>query len=229
MMKRSVLIVEDEEKITNVLKDYLERAGFEVYSLDGGGPAAEVVREKRPDVMILDLMLPDKDGLTVCREIRAFSDVPILMLTARTDEVDKLVGLELGADDYITKPFSPREVAARVKAVLRRTSPETERAKPAAGPLILDSKYHQAAVSGRPLFLTPTEFTLLETLSSQPGRVFSRIELVGFIQGDSAEGYDRTIDSHIKNLRKKLADHLPGKTIIKTVYGVGYTYIPVES
>ena len=229
MIKRTVLIVEDEEKITNVLIDYLERAGFDVAALDSGGEVVEFVRENSPDLMILDLMLPDKDGMSVCREVRAFSDIPILMLTARTDEVDKLVGLELGADDYITKPFSPREVTARVKAVLRRTSPEKERSKPASGPITLDSKFHQATVSGRPLFLTPTEFTLLETLSSQPGRVFSRLELVNFIQGDNAEGYDRTIDSHIKNLRKKLADHLPGKTVIRTVYGVGYTYSPAEA
>jgi len=228
MTHKHILIVEDEQKIADVLKEYLEKEGFRATITGRGDQAVAQVRKTAPDMLLLDLMLPGMDGMAVCREVRKFSNVPIIMATAKVEEIDRLIGLELGADDYICKPFSPREVVARVKAVLRRSAPEPAEKNLSLGPISLDEVSHQAMVSQSLLDLTPSEFRLLQVLIGQPGRVFSREELLARVQGYDCEGYDRTIDSHIKNLRKKIAAHLPGKEIITTVYGVGYklSYAP---
>ncbi len=222
MSGKHILIVEDEQKIAALLKDYLEKAGYRATALGRGDVAAAQVRKSAPDLVLLDIMLPGLDGMAVCREVRKFSSVPIIMITARVEEVDRLIGLELGADDYICKPFSPREVVARVKAVLRRSSAQPDEKPVALGPIALDEAAHRATVGASELDLTRSEFRLLQVLISHPGRVFSRDELLARVQGYDCEGYDRTIDSHIKNLRKKLALHLPGKDVITTVYGIGY-------
>jgi two-component system, OmpR family, response regulator BaeR len=222
MTHKHILIVEDEHKIAELLKEYLEKAGYRAAIAGRGDQAVAQVRKSQPDLVLLDLMLPGMDGMAVCREVRKFSSVPIIMATAKVEEIDRLLGLELGADDYICKPFSPREVVARVKAVLRRTCPEPAGKNLCLGDISLDETSHQARVSASALELTPSEFRLLQVLISQPGRVFSRDELLARVQGYDCEGYDRTIDSHIKNLRKKIAAHLPGREIITTVYGVGY-------
>ena len=224
MEKRSILIVEDEKKLSDLLRDYLEKAEFSVSALDSGVGVVERVRHNPPDLILLDVMLPGKDGLTVCREIRAFSKVPIIMVTARVEEVDRLVGLELGADDYICKPFSPREVVARVKAVLRRSVSEMETEELKAGPVILFVQTHCVMINGEELNLTPIEFKLLQVMMSRPERVFSRNDLVALVQGYEFQGYERTIDTHVKNLRRKIAELLPDQTIINTVYGVGYKF-----
>ena len=222
MKHKHILIVEDEQKIADVLKEYLEKEGFRATITGRGDQAVAQVRKTAPDMLLLDIMLPGMDGMAVCREVRKFSNVPIIMATAKAEELDRLIGLELGADDYICKPFSPREVVARVKAVLRRSSPGPVEKNLTLGAISLDEASHQARVSGTGLELTPSEFRLLQVLISEPGRVFSRDELLARVQGYDCEGYDRTIDSHIKNLRKKLADQLPGREIITTVYGIGY-------
>lgn len=224
MARRKILIVEDEPKQARLVRDYLEKADYAVSTLDRGDGVAAHIRSQPPDAVLLDLMLPGLDGLGVCREIRAFSDVPILMITARVEEIDRLLGLEMGADDYICKPYSPREVVARVRAVLRRAAPRTGRQMLRAGQLDLDEASHTARAAGERLDLTPSEFKLLKTLMARPGRVFSRAELVYRVQGFEFDGYERTMDSHIKNLRRKLADRLPGANPIKTVYGVGYRF-----
>jgi two-component system response regulator BaeR len=223
-----ILIVEDERKIATLLRDYLQRSDYQVTLMASGEQAVEEIRSHPPDLVILDLMLPGKDGLTICREVRAFSDLPILILTAKVDEVDRLVGLEMGADDYICKPFSPREVVARVKAVLRRTRPVEKSPKIETGGLTLDTATRQVSVHGEPLHLTPNEFDLLKVLMSHPQRVFERSDLIALVQGYDFEGYDRTIDSHIKNIRKKIAARLPHRQVIKTIYGVGYAFYPPE-
>ena len=222
MPHKHILIVEDEQKLAALLKEYLEKAGYRATIAGRGDQAVAQARKSAPDLMLLDIMLPGMDGMAVCSEVRKFSNLPIIMITAKVEELDRLLGLELGADDYICKPFSPREVVARVKAVLRRSNPETVEKNLSLGPLVLDENKHLAKVSGQPLDLTPSEFKLLQVLISQPGRVFSRDELLARVQGYDCEGYDRTIDSHIKNLRKKLAGHLQGKELITTVYGIGY-------
>jgi two-component system, OmpR family, response regulator BaeR len=224
MGKRKILVVEDDKKIAELLNDYLEQANFNVSILKRGDTVVSEVRLNPPDVILLDLMLPGKDGMTICREIRAFSKVPILMLTAKVEEIDRLLGLELGADDYICKPFSPREVVARIKAVLRRSNPEPEEKMFIAGPITINPDSHKATVGEADLRLTPNEFELLKVLISRPGRVFTRSDLVSKIQGYDFEGYVRTIDSHIKNLRKKIDELLPGNKIIQTVYGIGYSF-----
>jgi two-component system response regulator BaeR len=226
MPNHSILVVEDDPKIARLLKDYLARDGFNATVLGRGDTVVQEVRTHPPDLILLDIMLPGKDGLTLCREIRGFSSVPILMLTAKVEEIDRLLGLELGADDYICKPFSPREVVARVKAVLRRTHPESTAETLAAGPIVIDISGHRATVNDSDLKLTPNEFALLRVLMARPGRVYSRSDLVSRIQGYNFEGYDRTIDSHIKNLRKKVSEHLPRQNIIRTIYGVGYAFEP---
>ena len=215
-----ILIVEDEPKLAALLRDYLGASGYRVSLLDRGDGAVEWVREHAPDAILLDVALPGADGLSVCRGVRAFSDVPILMVTARVEEIDRLLGLELGADDYICKPFSPREVVARVKAVLRRAA---SAAAPAPElPIVLDEDRFEVRVRGRPLVLTPIEFRLLRKLSGQPGRVFSRTQLIGALYDDHRVVSDRTVDSHVKNLRRKLADL--GEDPIAAVYGVGYRF-----
>ena len=216
-MSAHVLIVEDEPKIAALLRDYFSAACYRVSVLETGAHAVEWIRDNAPDIVLLDVMLPVVDGLAVCREVRRFSNVPILMVTARVDEIDRLLGLELGADDYIVKPFSPREVVARVRAVLRRASAA---AAPVEPPFVLDEARFEARVRGRALILTPVEFRLLKKLGAQPGRVFSRAQLIDALYVDHRIVSDRTVDSHIKNLRRKLAD--AGVDPIASVYGVGY-------
>jgi DNA-binding response OmpR family regulator len=223
MAAQTVLVVDDEAHIVETLRLYLERDGFRVVPAHDGRAALELAEREKPDLVILDLMLPEVSGLDVCRTIRGRSQVPIIMLTARSEEVDKLIGLELGADDYVTKPFSPREVAARVRAVLRRAAPSAGAAPSqqlAIGDLRIDLDRHEVRCCDALISLTPTEFRLLATLASQPGRVYSRAQLVEAAQGYEFDGYDRTIDTHIKNLRRKLSPG-PGCRIV-TVHGLGY-------
>jgi two-component system response regulator BaeR len=226
MSEQKVLIIEDERKIAEILKDYLEKANYTVTSLDRGDVVVQQLKRSMPDLILLDIMLPGMDGMEVCREVRKFSNVPIIMLTARVEEIDRLIGLELGADDYICKPFSPREVAARVKAVLRRFHQKPFESQKAHGPITLIEDSHRAFIHDKEMDLTPSEFGLLKLFMAQPDRVFSRNELISSVQGYDFEGYDRTIDTHIKNLRKKIAHRLPGQNIIRTVYGIGYKFIP---
>jgi len=225
--KATILVVEDEPKITELLKLYLERDGYQVVTASSGELALATFHEKAPELVLLDINLPEVNGLEVCRQIRKESDLPIIMLTARDEEADKLIGLELGADDYITKPFSPREVIARVRAVLRRAAPaqpqqpqETLR----AGELMLDPERHELRRGGAVLDLTPTEFRLLEVLMRNPGRVYSRLQLLDLVQGEAFEGYERTIDAHVKNLRSKIEPDPQRPTHVLTVYGVGYKF-----
>ncbi|MGD8512981.1 MAG: response regulator [Deltaproteobacteria bacterium] len=220
----SILIVEDETKIAELLRDYLEAASFAVSCLYQGDGVVSAVKENPPDLILLDVMLPGKDGMEICRAIRKFSSVPIIMITARIEEIDRLIGLELGADDYVCKPFSPREVVARVKAVLRRVHPESDAKRLVVGPIRLNEETHQVTIDDEELKLTPSEFGLLKVMMTHPGRVFSRNELINKVQGYDFEGYDRTIDTHVKNLRKKIDSRLPGQEIISTVYGVGYKF-----
>jgi len=225
MTTRHILIVEDEQKIAKLIGDYLEMAGFKTSRLERGDKVIPFIKRDRPDLILLDIMLPGMEGTDVCREIRKFANIPIIMITARVDEIDRLLGLELGADDYICKPFSPREVVARVKAVLRRAFPEPDtKRRLNAGPLTLEEDTHQVLIDDYNLNLTPSEFGLLSVFMSYPNRVFSRSELLDKVQGYQFEGYDRTIDSHVKNLRKKIAAKIPDMEIISTVYGVGYKF-----
>jgi two-component system response regulator BaeR len=219
-----ILVVEDEQKITQLLCDYLQKAGYRTSSQSNGSRVIFQVKKDMPDLILLDVMLPGMDGLELCREIRKFSNVPIIMITARVEEIDRLLGLELGADDYICKPFSPREVVARVKAVFRRVHAEPQRHRLVIGPISLDDQTHQVMIGRQVLNLTPNEFGLLQIMMARPNRVFSRSELISRVQGYDFEGYDRTIDTHIKNLRKKIAEKLPDGEIISTVYGVGYKF-----
>lgn len=214
-----ILIVEDEEKLARLLEDYLHAAGYATAWLADGIGVAAAVRSAPPALVLLDLMLPGKDGLAVCRELRGFTDVPVVMLTARVDEVDRLLGLELGADDYICKPFSPREVVARVRAILRRT--QAGRATAPHG-LVVDSDTFRAVLDGVELDLTPVEFRLLRTLAAAPGRVLGRAALLQGLYDDHRVVTDRTVDSHVKNLRRKLVEAAPQRDLIRSVYGVGY-------
>ncbi len=225
-MKQHILIVEDESKIAGILRDYLEQSGYSTSILGRGDEVIPLVKKRPPELILLDLMLPGMDGMEVCRELRKFSNVPVIMITARVEEIDRLLGLGLGADDYICKPFSPREVVARVKAVLRRVLPRPAEKKRVVGPMVLDEEVHQATIDDAPLNLTPSEFGLLHVLMAAPDRVFSRNDLLNKVQGYDFEGYDRTIDTHVKNLRKKIAEILPGREVISAVYGVGYKLNP---
>jgi len=219
-----ILIVEDNADIAENIGDYLEQQGHVLdFAMDGiGGLHLALTHDF--DIIVLDIMLPGKDGMQLCREIRQFSHVPIIMITARVEEIDRLLGLELGADDYICKPFSPREVVARVKAIFRRLQAEPVTHNLVIGSISLDDRTHQVMIDQQVLNLTPNEFGLLKIMMRQPNRVFSRNELINRVQGYEFEGYDRTIDSHIKNLRKKIAQKLPDQEIISTVYGVGYKF-----
>jgi two-component system response regulator BaeR len=220
-MADRVLIVEDEPKLAELLRDYLVREGYEATVLDRGDAVEPWVRANAVDLVLLDLMLPGKSGLDVCKGLRTFSDAAIVMVTARVEEIDRLLGLELGADDYICKPFSPREVVARVKAVLRRAK---RRQVPAETPVALDEAGLRARIDGRDLDLTAVEFQLLKTLVAQPGRIFSRDQLIDAMYRDARVVSDRTVDSHVKKLRRKIADVLPEREIVHSVYGVGYKY-----
>jgi DNA-binding response OmpR family regulator len=224
MAQSRVLIVDDEPRITEVVRAYLERDGFQVASASSGKQALERAASYNPDLIILDLNLPDIDGLEVCRTIRKTSSVPIIMLTGRGEEVDRIVGLELGADDYVTKPFSAREIVARVRAVLRRQGTASLAAQAGIiGNLVIDGARYEAACRGRRLDLTTTEFKLLAALAESPGRVYSRANLLDAVQGIDYEGYERNIDAHVKNLRQKMAASPEACGChIETVRGVGY-------
>ncbi len=218
---QTILVVEDEPKLSSLLCDYLEQAGYVARTVANGLDVEASVSQYHPDLILLDLMLPGKDGLTVCRELRAVSEVPIIMVTARVEEIDRLLGLELGADDYICKPFSPREVVARVKTVLRRML-RHETADVPVGGFQLDEQRFQATLDGQLLDLTPVEFRLLSTFIARPGWVFSRQQLVDGLYTDFRSVSDRTVDSHVKNLRKKIRDVSSDSDAIRSVYGVGY-------
>lgn len=222
---KQILVVEDERRIAQIVRDYLERAGYRVTIASGGPEALASARARLPDLIVLDLGLPQMDGLEVTRKLRKESNVPIIMLTARVDESDKLVGLELGADDYVTKPFSPKELVARVRTVLRRTelAPEPN-AVIVAGEVTVDKVRMQAKVKERPVELTLTEFELLATLARQPGRVFTRAQLLDSIRGLEVESLDRAIDAHVKNLRRKLEPDPGNPRYVLTVHGVGYKF-----
>ncbi|MEJ1296508.1 MAG: response regulator [Candidatus Sedimenticola sp. (ex Thyasira tokunagai)] len=223
-----ILIVEDEIGLAELLRDYLEAAGYTTTMLHEGQAVVEWVKRHSPDLILLDLMLPGKDGMGICKEVRAFSELPIIMMTARIEEIDRLLGLELGADDYICKPYSPREVVARVKAVLRRINPTNNQMHHQAGGIHLDEACFIATVNDTQLELTPVEFRLLKAFVTQPGRVFSRGHLMDSLYTDQRVVSDRTVDTHIKNLRKKLQPLLPGQEVIHSVYGVGYK-LEIES
>lgn len=225
-MSQKILVVDDELDIVKVVRAYLERGGFRVITASDGQQALAAFRHEKPDLIVLDLNLPRMDGLDVCRAIRRESDTPIIMLTARVEEADKLIGLEIGADDYIVKPFSPREVVARVRTVLRRSSGAAadQPASISIGDLVIDPIKHEVQLAGRSIDLTPMEFTLLQTLAARPGRAFSRMDLLEAAQGESYEGYERSIDVHIKNLRQKLGDEPRNPKYILTVYGIGYKF-----
>jgi two-component system alkaline phosphatase synthesis response regulator PhoP len=220
-----VLVVDDDPGIVKLVRAYLEQAGFAVLTANDGKRAMQIARNDKPDLVILDLMLPEMDGWDVCRALRKESDVPIIMLTARVEESDKLIGLELGADDYVTKPFSPRELVARVRSVLRRAEsrPPIPR-RLSHGDIIVDLSRHAVEVRGQPVELTPTEFDLLATLMEDPGRAFTRSQLLESVQGYAYEGYERTIDVHIKNLRQKIEEEAGDPQLIKTIYGIGYKF-----
>ena len=221
----TILIIEDEFELVRILKSYLEQANYRVLTADQGDTGFALWSQKDPDLVILDLNLPGMDGLDVAREIRRKKDTPIIMVTARVEETDRLIGLELGADDYITKPFSPREVVARVRAVLRRAGTARERSNVLrAGSLEIDQTGHAVSRKEEPIDLTPTEFKLLEVMAAQPGRVFSRLQLLEASQGAAYEGYERTIDAHIKNLRAKIEPDAKNPIYIETVFGVGYRF-----
>ena len=224
-MNETILVVDDEPKIVKQAQDYLQRGGYRVVTAGDGTTAMAVARHERPDLIVLDLNLPGLDGLDVCRALRRESDVPIIMLTARVEETDRLIGLELGADDYITKPFSPRELVARVRAVLRRVqggvrTPGLIR----AGDLEIDLHGHRLTRAGEPIRLTRSEFNLLATLAQHPGQTFTRAQLLDRLHGVAYDGYDRSVDAHIKNLRRKLEANPVEPRYVLTVYGVGYKF-----
>jgi DNA-binding response OmpR family regulator len=219
-----VLLVEDERKLRELVRSYLERAGFAVLSTGSGAEAITLAASAGPDLVVLDLGLPDVPGETVARELRAARPVPILMLTAKANEEDRIAGLELGADDYVTKPFSPRELVLRAQAILRRGGPATGpgAASYGGGTLVIDEPRRQLTVRGAPAYLTPTEWGILVALARVPGRVYSRLELINRVRGYEFEGYERTIDSHVKNLRRKVEENPACPRMVQTVLGGGY-------
>lgn len=228
-MKGTILVVDDEPTIVKQTRDYLERSGFRVVTAGDGKTALALANQERPDLIVLDLNLPGMDGLDVCRALRRDSDVPIIMLTARVEETDRLIGLELGADDYVIKPFSPRELVARVRAVLRRVrggvhQPGLIR----AGDLEIDLNGHRVTRAGESIRLTRTEFNLLAALAQHPGQTFTREQLLGRLHGVAYAGYDRSVDAHIKNLRRKLETNPIEPRYVLTVYGIGYRFTDEE-
>jgi two-component system OmpR family response regulator len=226
-LARKILVVDDETKILQMIADFLTNEGFQVLMAVDGQEALRIVEMESPDLMVLDIMLPEQSGWEVCRQVRINSDLPIIMLTARSDEIDKLLGLELGADDYITKPFSLRELTARIRAVLRRYEKKepdgSEQLK--FGSLVLDAARFEAWLDGRPLSLTPTEFKIIYLLAENPGQVFSRLQILEKVYGEAYEGYERSIDTHVSNIRKKIEPDTSHSTYIGTVYGIGYKFI----
>ena len=226
MMSQTILVVDDEPRIVTLVCDYLEQAGFHVLSARDGQAALHLARRERPDLIVLDLMLPGLDGLDVCRRLRQESAVPIIMLTARVEEADRVVGLELGADDYVIKPFSPRELVARVRAALRRANGQVGPSPIIrAGDLELDTEALAATIGGQSVDLTTSEFQILTTLARQPGRIFRREQLLESLHGVAFDGYDRSVDSHIKNIRRKIEPDPRHPQYIETVYGVGYRFM----
>jgi len=224
-MNKTILVVDDEPKIVKLARDYLEKSGFRVVSAGDGDSALSLARRDKPDLIVLDLMLPGMDGLDVCRALRRDSDVPIIMLTARSEESDQLIGLELGADDYITKPFSPKALVARVRAVLRRTQGGVRQPGVIhAGDLKIDFKGHRVALGEEPIHLTRNEFKLLAAMAQHPGQTFTRAQLLEHLHGVAYDGYDRSVDSHIKNLRRKIEADIAKPKYILTVYGIGYRF-----
>ena len=222
---KEILVVDDEPRIADICRDYLQRAGFKVSTAGNGADALTIARTKQPDLIVLDLGLPKMDGLDVTKALRKYSSVPIIMLTARVDETDKLLGLELGADDYLTKPFSPRELVARVRAVFRRTDIQPGHTDVIrASDVTLDVARMQARAGGRSIELTSTEFELLATMMRQPGRVFTRGQLLDAIRGERVESFERAVDAHVKNLRRKLETDPREPRYVLTVYGVGYKF-----
>lgn len=229
MNNKKVLIIEDDEKTVELVQLYLKRDGYRVFTAFNGPDGLRIARELKPDLIVLDLMLPGIDGIEVCRKIREESAVPIIMLTARTTEEDRLTGLDSGADDYVTKPFSPRELAARVRAVLRRMPEESLIRGPQElkyGDLELNFLKYEAKYKDKPVDLTSLEFKILGIMAREPGRVFTRAQLIEKAAGYDFEGFDRTVDVHIHNLRKKLENCADGRRFIKTVYGAGYKFVP---
>jgi DNA-binding response OmpR family regulator len=225
MPEQTILVVEDEPRIAAIAADYLRHAGFRVAIATDGAQALRTAAATRPDLVVLDLGLPGLDGIEVARSLRSGSAVAIIMVTARVEEADRLLGLETGADDYLTKPFSPRELVARVKAVLRRTAspgPGASSARLHLGDLVLDTERLMISRAGKPIDLTATEFHLVATLARQPGRVFTRAQLLDAVRGDAGESFDRAIDAHVKNVRRKLEIDTRNPRYILTVYGVGY-------
>jgi len=223
-----ILVVEDEARIAEVVQQYLERDGYMVVRAATGGAALDAAARRRPDLVVLDLGLPDMSGEDVCRRLREGSDVPIIMLTARDAEEDLVRGLQLGADDYVTKPFSPRELTARVRALLRRAQaehePQADVLERAGGRLVIDGARRRVTLDGAVVDLTESEFLLLRTLARFPGRVYSRFELIDKVQGYDFEGYERTMDAHVKNLRRKLGEDARAPRLVRTVYGRGYAF-----
>jgi DNA-binding response OmpR family regulator len=226
---KKVMVVDDEPKIVQLARDYLEHAGFAVVVAHDGKAALATARTQNPDLVILDLGLPELDGLDVARTLRAESNVPIVMLTGRSEETDKLVGLELGADDYVTKPFSPKELVARVRAVLRRTErPRAAGEIVRVGDVTLDMPRMRVTVADRVVALTPTEFQLVATMAREPGRVFTRSQLLDAVHGVAFESYERAIDAHVKNVRQKLEPDPATPRYVLTVYGVGYRFSELD-
>lgn len=223
MPVKKILVVDDEKKIVDIVKAYLEREGYQVMVAYEGKSALELARKRFPDLIVLDLMLPEISGWDICRILRKESEVPIIMLTARDETTDKIVGLELGADDYVTKPFDPKELVSRVHAVLRRAENKmTPKSRLSVADLSIDIEKRLVWRGDEAISLTPMEFELLRVLAANPGRVYSRMQLLDMVQGDAYEGYDRSVDSHIKNLRKKLEPDPDHPRYVTTVYGVGY-------
>lgn len=223
-MPRKILVVDDNRKIVDVLVAYLQGEGFDVVTASDGPEAVAAAASERPDLALLDIMLPGIDGIELTRRFQRDYDLPVILVTARTEEIDRLIGLEVGADDYIAKPFSPREVVARVKAVLRRSERTTTGAQDVltVGDLVLDTGGRTVTTSGVPVELTRTEFDILATLAAHPGRVYTRMQLMESAQGAAYEGYERTMDAHVKNLRRKLGDDPKDPRYVETVFGVGY-------
>ena len=224
-MTQTILVVDDEPEIVKLVRAYLEEAGYRVMTARNGREALLVTRHEKPDLIILDLTMPEMDGLEFTRRLRQEKNTPIIMLTARVEETDRIIGLEMGADDYVTKPFSPREIVSRVRAVLRRVQPEPTAVEVLrAGDLVLDRNEHSLTVVGQLADLTPTEFDLLATLMAHPGRAFSRMELLERVQGEAFAAYERTIDAHVKNLRAKIEPDPSTPRYVLTVFGVGYKF-----